>query len=424
MRLLHSADWHLGRLFHGVSLIEDQAHLLDGFARLASEARVDAILLAGDLYDRAVPPPDAVTLFDDFLARVAGELGLPTIVIAGNHDSADRLAFGSRLMSRGGLHVRGRLEANPAPIVLEDAHGPVEIHALPFVDPPHARAVLAGKHAEGDAEGTAERSEASAGQEGALRDHDACNAAFLDRMRAQAAPGRRRVCVAHAFVTGGRVDVGGTVGSDVEESESERPLVVGGGGRVDAGRFEGFDYVALGHLHRPQAMSGGRVRYSGSLMPYSFGESRHEKSVSLVEIDAEGAVSVEAVPLSPRRSVRIVEGTLDALLEATPEGVGGDDYLLARLTDEGALFHPMARLRERYPNVLQIERPALALASGPGAAAASTKTKRAPEQLFADFFEAVEGREMEAEEQALLREIVGGEARVRETSGASSEAEA
>ena len=408
MRLLHSADWHLGRLFHGVSLIEDQAHLLDGFARLAAEAKVDAILLAGDLYDRAVPPPEAVTLFDDFLARVAGELGLPTIVIAGNHDSADRLAFGSRLMSRGGLHVRGRLEPDPAPVVLEDAHGPVEIHALPFVDPPHARAVLADC---GD-ERTAE--------EGALRDHDACNAAFLDRMRAGASAGRRRVCVAHAFVAGrrgdaasyvegGDVEEGDVEGGEVEETESERPLVVGGGGQVDAGHFEGFDYVALGHLHRPQALSGGRIRYSGSLMPYSFGESLHEKSVSVVDLDADGGVSVEAVSLSPRRAVKIMEGTLEGLLDATPEGVDRDDYLLARLTDDGALFHPMARLRERYPNVLQIERPALALASGPGAAAASTRTKRAPEQLFEDFFEAVEGREMEPEELDLLREIVRGD---------------
>ena len=407
MRLLHSADWHLGRLFHGVSLIEDQAHLLEGFARLAESAQVDAILLAGDLYDRAVPPPEAVTLFDDFLARVAGDLGLPTIVIAGNHDSADRLAFGARLMSRGGLHVRGRLEADAPPIVLEDEHGPVEIHALPFVDPPHARAVLAAAEQAAPGEAASADDEGSGG-EAALRDHDACNAAFLARMRARATAGRRRVCVAHAFVTGGRFDVG----AEAEESESERPLVVGGGGRVDATRFDGFDYVALGHLHRPQAMSGGRIRYAGSLMPYSFGESRHQKSVSVVEIDALGGVSVEAVPLDARRAVRIVEGTLDALIESTPEGVARDDYLLARLTDEGALFHPMARLRERYPNVLQIERPALDFAGGPGAAAASTRTRRAPEQLFEDFFEAVEGRSMDEMERALLREVIREEVAV------------
>ena len=163
MRLLHTADWHLGRLFHGVSLVDDQAHLLDELVRLVAESAIDAVLIAGDVYDRAVPPPDAVTLFDAFLARVAGEQGVPVVVIAGNHDSADRLGFGARLLAQGGLHVRGRLEADPTPIELTDAHGPVDLVALPFVDPPHARATL------GDP---------------ALRDHDACNAALLARARA------------------------------------------------------------------------------------------------------------------------------------------------------------------------------------------------------------------------------------------------
>ena len=374
MRLLHSADWHLGRLFHGVSLIDDQAHLLDGFARLAAEAKVDAVLIAGDVYDRAVPPPDAVTLFDEFLAKVAGELGIPTIVIAGNHDSADRLGFGARLLARGGLHVRGRLEATPTAIELADEHGPVDVHAIPFVDPPHARATL---------------------EDLELRDHDACNAALLDRARAGFRPGRRQVCVAHAFVAGASMDV--------EESESERPLIVGGGGRVDASRFADFDYVALGHLHRPQQVGSPRIRYSGSLMPYSFGESKHVKSVSIIELDAEGAVQVEEVSLDPRRSVRVIEGKLDELLEATPEGVSPEDYLLVRLADEGALFHPMARLRERYPNVLQIERPALERAATGQVAAAESVAPRLPEELFEDFFKAVMDREIDETEKAALR---------------------
>lgn len=372
MRLLHTADWHLGRLFHGVSLVDDQAHLLDELVRLVAESAIDAVLIAGDVYDRAVPPPDAVTLFDAFLARVAGELGVPVVVIAGNHDSADRLGFGARLLAQGGLHVRGRLEAEPAPIELTDAHGPVDLVALPFVDPPHARATL------GEPE---------------LRDHDACNAALLSRARAALRPGRRSVCVAHAFVAG------------ASDSESERPLVVGGGGHVAASHFEGFDYVALGHLHRPQRVTRDAIRYSGSLMPYSFGEASHEKSVSVVELDEGGSVAIEAVPLTPRRAVRVVEGTLASLLEATPEGVSSDDYLLVRLTDAGALYHPMARLRERYANVLQIERPALEVAAGGAVAAAQSLAPRSPEDLFADFFEAVMDRQMDDAERAALGEL-------------------
>ena len=372
MRLLHTADWHLGRLFHGVSLVDDQAHLLDELARLIAESAIDAVLIAGDVYDRAVPPPDAVTLFDDFLARVAGEQGVPVVVIAGNHDSADRLGFGARLLAEGGLHVRGRLEADPKPIEFNDAHGPLDLVALPFVDPPHARATL---------------------EDAGLRDHDACNAALLARARASLRPGRRRICVAHAFVAG------------ASDSESERPLVVGGGGHVAAAHFEGFDYVALGHLHRPQRVSRDAVRYSGSLMPYSFGEAAHEKSVSVVEVGSEGAVEIEAVPLSPRRAVQVVEGRLADLLDQTPEGVSNEDYLLVRLTDPGALFHPMARLRERYPNVLQIERPALERAASGGAVAAQSLAPRSPEDLFSDFFEAVMDREMDEGERAALGEL-------------------
>ena len=189
------------------------------------------------------------------------------------------------------------------------------------------------------------------------------------------------------------------------DSESERPLVVGGGGHVAASHFAGFDYVALGHLHRPQRVTRDAIRYSGSLMPYSFGEAVHEKSVSVVELDASGSVAIEAVPLTPRRAVRVVEGTLAALLEDTPEGVSNDDYLLVRLTDTGALYHPMARLRERYANVLQIERPALEVSVGGAAAAAQSLTPRSPEDLFADFFEAVMDREMDDAERVALGEL-------------------
>ena len=275
---------------HGVSLVEDQAHLIDGFVALARDVRPDAVLIAGDVYDRAVPPPDAVTLFDAFLARVAGELGIPVVVIAGNHDSADRPRPSARGCSRkaGSTFAVGS-NAWPQPIELADAHGPVDVVAIPYVDPPFARAVVEG--------------------EDGLRDHDACQAVLLDRARRALRPGRRSVCVAHAFVAGS------------SESDSERPLVVGGGGLVARSRFEGFDYVALGHLHRPQRVGADHVRYAGSLMPYSFGEAEHAKSVALVEIAADGAVRFEPVALTARRGVRVVEGTLDELLAETPTGV-------------------------------------------------------------------------------------------------------
>ncbi len=412
LRLLHTGDWHLGRLFHGISLVEDQAHLLDQLARIVEEAAIDAVLIAGDVYDRAVPPPEAVSLFDAFVARVAGDAGVPVVVIAGNHDSPDRLSFGARLLATGGLHVRGRPEPDPRPIVLSDASGPVEFVALPYLDPPHARAVYAGSasaarrcgeaiNASGDATRTQEGAPTGGEAEHALRDHDACVAEGLARAAVHARRGRRRVCLAHAFVRG------------ATESESERPLLVGGGGMVSARRFLDFDYSALGHLHRPQTVAAEHVRYAGSLMPYSFSESTYAKSVSLVEMNARGGVSVEAVRLTPRRAVRIVEGRLDELLAETPEDVAREDYLLARLSDRGALHHPMARLRERYPNVLQIERPALEVEGRftPGTAAAALARKgaapRSPRALFEDFFAAVMERPLDEELGAVLGEVEG-----------------
>ena len=323
MRFVHTSDWHLGRLFHGHHLTEDQAHVLDQLVTLVAEERVDALIVAGDLYDRAVPPPDAVELLDETLSRLACELSVPVVLIAGNHDSPQRVAFGSRLLRASGVHVFGSVTARPASLTLEDEHGPVIVHALPYADPPHARFALDDED---------------------LTDHDAALRALVASARMHAPPGPRSICIAHAFVAGG------------EESESERPLSVGGSDRVAADCFEGYSYAALGHLHRPQTAGAPQVRYSGSLLKYSFSESGHAKSVSLVELDADGRVSVEELPLSPKRDVRIVTGMLADVLEGPGPGLSKDDYLLVRLENREALLDVMGKLRQIYPNVLHVER--------------------------------------------------------------------
>ncbi len=413
MRFLHSADWHLGRVYHGVSLLEDQAHVLQQFVRIAADTRPDAILLAGDIYDRSVPPAEAVRLLDLVLSELILELKIPVVMIAGNHDGPDRLAFGSGLLQRAGLTVRGPVEMDAMPLVLRDAHGEVEIHALPYAEPALVR---------------------SASGDDTIADHHAALAAQTAAVRAAQVPGRRTVVVAHAFVQGGA------------ESESERPLSVGGTGAVGVEVFDGFDYVALGHLHRPQAIGtkrggegaagvGGpdaawahrsadaadaadaanatkaaapwrsaRIQYSGSLLKYSFAEADHGKSVNLVELDAEGNCTVERIPLVPRRDLRILEGELAALVAAAATDPARDDYVLARLTDHGALLDAMGKLRAAYPNALAIERPTLT-GDGPGRATADHRRTRI-QDLFASFHEQTTGVALEPAAQAALDRVV------------------
>lgn len=388
MRILHSSDWHLGRLFHQVHLTDDQAHVLDQFVELARDLEPDAIIIAGDLYDRAIPPPEAVELLDDVLARLVLDVGIPTIAIAGNHDSAERIGFAGRLLSSRGLHLSGPLR-HVQPITLEDEFGPVDIVPLPYAPPEVVRSELA-RAREGDE------------SDSPVRGHEAALRAQIEVAAADLAVGRRRVAVAHAFVTG------------ATESESERALSVGGTGSVSASVFEGFHYTALGHLHRPQNLAGvdsGVVRYSGSLLPYSFSEVDHErgtdhrKSVSLIELDAAGEVSITEHHLGPRRGMRIVRGELEQLLKDGGGEPWREDYLLVRLDDTRPVLDAMSRLRDVFPNVLHIERPRLGDSSGGGVAPQDHRRMR-PIDLFADFFEAVTSRALTDDERTTVGLVI------------------
>ncbi len=368
MRFLHTADWHLGRILHGARLIEDQAHILDQIVAVARDARPDAVLIAGDVYDRAVPPPEAVELLDETLCRLVIDLDLPVIVIAGNHDSPQRTGFGARILGRQRLHVAGAF-GPPQPVVLEDRHGRVTVWPLPYADPPMVRAAF---------------------EDEGIATHDQAMTAAVGRMSDR---GGRAVLVAHAFVDGGA------------ECESERPLSVGGSGAVSGTQFAGFSYVALGHLHRPQTAGGAAVRYAGSPLKYSFSEVDHAKSLALVEIDAAGTATVETVPLSPRRDLRILEGTL---AELTGGGLRGprDDYLLVRLADDGPVYDAMARLRQTYPNVLHIERLRLSAAAAGGGEGAARHRRLGPVDHFAAFFRYVEGEDLSEAQRAVLTATV------------------
>lgn len=384
MRFIHTADWHLGRLFHGTHLTSDQAYVLDQLVDVAKQARPDAVIVAGDVYDRAVPPPDAVELLDDVLSRLVLDLQLPVILIAGNHDSPGRLNFGARLLAGRRLYVTGNLTKSCEPVVLNDGHGAVHVHPLPYAEPAVVRACM--ECGEGEA-----------------ADHDGAMKLVLDRLRTSYAAKERRILVGHAFVAGGAA------------SESERPLSVGGAGTVSASHFHGFEYVALGHLHSPQSMAadGSDVRtihYCGSLMKYSFDEAGQTKGLFVVEMDGSGRCTQETVALRPRRDVRRVRGLLADLLKAPP----CDDYLEITLLDEQPVLDPMGQLRPVYPNVMVIGRDQKAPAEGDGVARPNVRTT-SDVDLFKSFYRHVAGDDLtEAQLASFVATVDGMQAAERE----------
>ncbi len=361
MRLLHTADWHLGRQFHNVSLIDDQAHVIEQIVALARDRKVDAVIIAGDIYDRAIPPTDAVNLLDETIRKLVKEAKIPVIMIAGNHDSSDRLGFGSSLMVGSGFHVYGPLDSASKPLVLKDKHGDVYFCPMPYADPGEVRIHT------GDEE---------------IRSHDAAVRSLANSMAAQVPKGARSVGIAHCWVTGG------------ESSESERPLTIGGTGDVGADCFGAFNYTALGHLHRPQTAGSKTIRYSGSLLKYSFSEADHTKSVNLVDIDAKGGVKVEHIELTARRDVRIIEGDLDSVLKRDGDRGSADDYMLIRLSDRKAILDAIGKLRQVYPNTLHVERPGMQLGEKKKMSGRD-HLKRSELDLFKDFHLEVTGLEME-----------------------------
>jgi exonuclease SbcD len=345
----------LGKLFFGVHLTDDQAYVLDKLVDLIADAKPDGLIVAGDVYDRAVPPPEAVRLLDAFVSRVALELRAPMIFIAGNHDSPGRFGFGSRVMAQTGVHLTASIEPQPACVTLNDAWGPVHFYAIPYAEALEIRE--------------------KTGQD-SVQDQQTAMIALIERIWQAHPAGERAVLIAHAFAGGG------------EASDSERPLSVGGADRVAADCFRGFHYVALGHLHRPQTLEPNRLHYPGSLMKYSFAEENQQKGVSLVEMDGAGGCCVEAVALTPRRDVRRIEGFLSDILANPMKDKDQEDYLAVSLLDTDAILDVKAKLEQVYPNVLHVERPHLLRRSDLGQPRPDHR-KLNDAELFAAFFSEV-----------------------------------
>lgn len=376
MKFIHTADWHLGKLVQGVHMTADQRHVLQQLIDTVAAERPDAVVIAGDLYDRAVPPTDAVDLLDELLSQLVVDLKTPVLAISGNHDSPDRLDFATRIMEGRGLHLAGRLNPEPKPVVLRDEHGEVHFHLVPYADPAQVR------HALGDEE---------------IRTHDDAMRALTGRIAQTMNPAARHVFVGHAFVTPAGEPQDNT-------SESERPLAVGGAEHVRAEYFRPFHYTALGHLHQAHYVLDERIRYAGSPLKYSISEERHDKGFYIVELDADGAATVEKRPLKPLRDMRRVEAAIDELTNHAPS----DDYVFVTLLDDNPVLFPMEKVRTVYPNALHVERRITPI-DGALSAGGSGPSRREsdPVELFVAFYKEVKGTELAPDKLKLFAEVYG-----------------
>lgn len=370
MKLIQLSDLHLGKRVNEFSLLEDQEYILTEILGIIEEERPDGVIIAGDVYDKAVPPAEAVRLFDEFLYRLARG-GRQVFVISGNHDSPERIAFGARIMGQSGVHLSPVYEGKVTPVTLTDEYGRVNLFLLPFVKPVHVRRF--------------------APEEEIASYTDAVRTAIT---RMEIPESDRNILVTHQFVTG-------AVRSDSEE------ISVGGTDQVDVSVLVPFDYVALGHLHRPQNVGKETIRYCGTPLKYSFSEAGDDKSVTCVELGAKGDISVSAIPLIPRRDMRELKGTyLELTDKSSYEGTDTEDYLHITLTDEEDVPDAIRKLRTIYPNIMKLDYDNRRTRSMAVPELMERPETRTPLELFGAFYEQQNGQAMTEEQSRWIQGLI------------------
>lgn len=375
MRFLHLADLHIGKRLNEFNLIEDQTYILEQITQLCLDQEVDGVFIAGDVYDKSQPSIEAVELLDDFLTKLTS-LNLSVLMISGNHDSPERLSFGSRMLQRNGLHVAGGFDGLLQKVTLEDGHGPLHVYLLPFIKPAQVRPYFQDK----------------------IESYDEAIEAVLSTRELEA--NERNILIAHQFVVSGD--------NQPERSDSET-MMVGGLDSVDASVFRDFDYVALGHLHRPQRIGLDTVRYGGSPLKYSFSEARQDKSVTILDFGPKGELKLEQHPLRPLRDLREIKGPLEELLRlGKDDEEGSQDYLRITLTDEEEIYDALGQLRPVFPNLMALDFENTRSAAGARAqmAAAGDLVSKSPLELFATFYELQNGSSLSKEEITVMEEVM------------------
>jgi DNA repair protein SbcD/Mre11 len=375
MKFFHTADWHLGKLVQNVYMTEDQRHVLNEFVKAIEEEKPDAVIIAGDLYDRGVPPTEAVNLLDEVLETIVLKLKTPVLAVAGNHDSPSRLHFGSKMMKSNGYHMVGQVSRELEPVVLRDEFGEVHFHLIPYADPSVIRYVF---------------------QDEEVKTHNDALRKITEGITVKMDGNARHVFVGHAFVTP-------TGEKEDNTSDSERPLSIGGAEHVSAIHFDKFHYTALGHLHQAHFVSNETIQYAGSPLKYSISEEKHKKGFFIVEMDGAGQVTLEKRLLNAARDMRTVEAKMDELLKHPTN----EDYVFVRLLDETPVLMPMEKVRSVYPNAMHVERVIQTPIVKDGEVVEKVaRTKMDDLSLFKAFYQEVKGTALAEETEDIFLEVL------------------
>ncbi|MEK4701229.1 exonuclease SbcCD subunit D [Solibacillus sp. FSL R7-0668] len=373
MKIFHTADWHLGKLVQGVSMTEDQAYILQQFINEIKIEKPDVIIIAGDLYDRSVPPTEAIQLLNKTLKQILIDEKTPIVAIAGNHDSATRLNFGSDLMKASGLHLVGHLENDIEPVILEDEFGEVHFYLVPFAEPSTVRILF---------------------EDDSITTHEAAMAKIIEHIKGKLDPTKRNIIVGHAFITKDGMP-------ELNTSDSERKLTIGGTECINSALFEPFCYTALGHLHQAHFVANETIQYSGSPLKYSESEVTHKKGFLMLELAQDGTVTVEKKLFVPKREMRIVKGVLDDILQHQKS----DDYVFVKLEDDGYVKGASELVRTVYPNALHIERVAV-FAQMDQQSATMNRVQMDDSELFELFYCEMTGKELTADIKEIYTSVL------------------
>ncbi len=378
MKILHTGDWHLGKVINEFSLLPDQKYILSKFFDIVSLEQPDVIIISGDIYDRSIPPKEAVELLNATLTRIIEEFSIPTLIVSGNHDSQERLSFGNKVLEHKKLYIEGVISSNIKKVILEDEFGNVNFYLLPYVHPVLIRNLL---------------------NDDSIHDHSDAFNALIKQIKDDFNPNERNVLINHNFIIYSN--------EENELSESERSLSIGGTDFVDVTLIEDFDYVALGHLHRTQKVKKDNIRYSGSLLKYSFSEHDSDKGVVIVDLKQKGEFNYHFVKLTPLKDMKIIKGKLNDLVSPSYyKEINCEDYIFAILTDEDDLYDPISSLRAIYPNIMRIQRNNQIMNIESGTKANGDFKKKSKTVLFKEFYNNIMSQELSENKLALIELII------------------
>ncbi|MGK0465069.1 exonuclease SbcCD subunit D [Clostridium sp.] len=383
MKIFHTGDWHIGKSVNGFYMTEDQEVIMKQLYEEIKKEKPDVVLIAGDLYDRSVPPVQAIELLNKVLGKIVKELKTPIIAIAGNHDSNERIDFASELLRESGLYISGTLKSEIQKITINDEHGPVNFYPIPYADPPVVRDLF---------------------EDESIRNHDDAMKKIVDSIVNNINKDERNVAIAHGYVSYMKND--GEVTAPLEECESEKPLSIGGTELINAAYFHTFSYTALGHLHGPQKVGTNKMRYAGSPLKYSFSETKQKKGITIVNLDDKGEVEIDFHEFKPRRDFRIITGELKELIKNDVSSLDNkEDYIKVVLKDKGEILDPMSKLRSVYPNVMELTREDRIKITSTGTVAINVREK-SKLGLFDNFYEDIIGEKCSEEETEVMVKII------------------